>query len=830
MARATIDFGIDLGTTNSEIAHLNGTSAPVIKNLEGIEYTPSAVWLDRGNNLVVGRTAREYSFRDPDNAFTEFKLQMGSDAVFTFARNKRRVTPEELSAEVLKSLRENVRNRLGEEFESAVVTVPAAFEWPQSDATRRAAALAGIQQAPLLQEPVAAALAYGFQSEDQRAMWLVFDFGGGTFDAAIMSVRDGIIQVVNHGGDNNLGGKLIDWAIVERVLIPALQRQYKLSSLGRSNKTWKSLIAKLKIGAEDAKIRLSAAVKTDLHLENEKDEAGSPIEFDFELTRADVERIALPYFTKAIDIAKRVLSEKRLGPADVSKVILVGGPTQMPVCREALLGSDTGLSLPLDFHVDPLTVVAQGAAIFAGTQRLEVATPRAIRRDQNAIELEYKPVGVDSEPLVAGRVIPKEGESLSGFTLEFFNLTAQPSWRSGKVALGPDGKFLTSLWAVKGAPNQFAIELVDARGAKCHLVPDSLTYTIGLTISEAPITHNLGVALANNQTIWFFQKGTPLPTRKTKTVRTVAEVRKGDARSVARIPIVEGDKPYRADLNTLVGAVVIDGTMVKRDLPLNTEIELTLEIDASRLIKGSAFVPLLDEEFSIGLDPTQRLIPANELDAIWRRDKAQFEQAVREATALGNQTAKRVADHIEAVRTIQEIEVTLKAAAADKDAANKCERLIREVRAACYEVTDKLQWPKLVQQAEAQITWAEKVVNDHGDADEKATLIAMVQEVRAAIDDEAADALKYRVEQLSDLTHSVLYRQAWWWVEGVDYMEQHRGLMTDQAKASQLLQQARRAVNANDLEGLRAAVRQLANLLPEEKREEIPGYRSTVVI
>jgi molecular chaperone DnaK len=829
MARATIDFGIDLGTTNSEIAHLNGTSAQVIKNLEGIEYTPSAVWLDRGNNLVVGRTAREYSFRDPDNAFTEFKLQMGSDAVFTFARNKRRVKPEELSAEVLKSLRENVRNRLGEELEAAVITVPAAFELPQSDATRRAAELAGIRQAPLLQEPVAAALAHGFQSEDQRAMWLVFDFGGGTFDAAVISVRDGIIQVVNHGGDNHLGGKLIDWAIVERLVIPALQRQYKLSSLARGSQRWRSLIAKLKICVEDAKLRLSAALKTDLHLENEKDEAGNPIEFDFELNRADVERVAMPYFTKAVEIARRVLSEKKLGPADVSKVILLGGPTQMPICRQTLSSSDTGLGIPLDFRVDPLTAVAQGAAIFAGTQRLGSTTHRALREDQNAIELEYKPVGVDAEPLVAGRVVPNEGESLSGFTLEFLNVTAQPRWRSGRIALGPDGKFLTSLWAVKGTPNQFSIEVLDARGANRNVVPDSLTYTIGLTISEAPITHNLGVALANNQAEWFFLKGTPLPARITKPVRTVAEVRKGDPRSVARIPIVEGDKPYRADLNTLVGAVLIDGTMVKRDLPLNTEIELTLKMDTSGLPTGTAFVPLLDEEFPVEFDLTQHLVLAKELEAIWQRDKAQFERAVQEATAVGSQTARRVADHIEAVRTMQEIEATLKAAAADKDAANKCERLIREVRAAYYEVTDKLQWPKLVQQAEAQVTWAEKVVNAEGDPREKEALVALVQEVRAAIEDEATDALKYRVGQLSDLTHTVLYRQAWWWVEGLDYMEQHCGLMTDQPKASQLLQQGKRAMNADDFEGLRAAVRQLANLLPEEKREEVPGYRSTVI-
>lgn len=501
----------------------------------------------------------------------------------------------------------------------------------------------------------------------------------------------------------------------------------------------------------------------------------------------------------------------------------------MPVCREALSNTDTGLGIPLEFRVDPLTVVAEGAAIFAGTQRLESKISKPSRKDLYAVELEYKPVAVDLEPLVAGRVIPHDGESLSGFTLEFFNVTAEVGWRSGKISLRPDGSFLTSLWAVKGAPNQFSIELLDTRGAKRDLAPNSLTYTIGLTISEAPTTHNLGVALANNQAKWFFLKGTPLPARKTLPVRTLAEVRKGQVKSVARIPIVEGDNPFRADLNTLVGAVVIDGTMVKRDLPLNTEIELTLEMDSSRRIKGTAFVPLLDEEFPIKLDGNQHLIPAEELEALWQRDRARFEQTIQEGTALGNETAKRLAEHIAAVRTMQEIEATLKAAVVDKDAANKCERLIREVRAACYEVADKLEWPKLVKQAEAQVAWATKHVSNEGDAREKAALAALVAEIRDAIDGVAADALRYRIEQLSNLTSSVLHRQPWWWVEGLTYMEQHSSVMADQARASQLIQQGKRAINANDFEALRAAVRQLANLLPEEQQEEALGYRSTVV-
>lgn len=155
MSRQTIDFGIDLGTTNSSIAVFSGTATQVFMNHENLEYTPSAVWMDPSGNTVVGRRAKEQTEKDRENAFSEFKLQMGTTHEYVFARTGRKMRAEELSAGVLKDLRDTVRRRSGEEVTSAVVTVPAAFELPQCEATKRAAELAGFSVAPLLQEPVA---------------------------------------------------------------------------------------------------------------------------------------------------------------------------------------------------------------------------------------------------------------------------------------------------------------------------------------------------------------------------------------------------------------------------------------------------------------------------------------------------------------------------------------------------------------------------------------------------------------------------------------------------------------------------------------------------
>ena len=180
MSRTTVDFGIDLGTTNSSIAMLHGTEVEVFENNENHEVTPSAVWIDRKGKIFVGHQAKEHLETDPDNAAAEFKTLMGGTGEKLFLSSEVRMTPEQLSAEVLKALKADVRQRTGEEIEAAVLTVPAAFEQPQCEATNRAARLAGLLRSPLLQEPVAAALAYGYQSESEREFWLVYDFGGGT--------------------------------------------------------------------------------------------------------------------------------------------------------------------------------------------------------------------------------------------------------------------------------------------------------------------------------------------------------------------------------------------------------------------------------------------------------------------------------------------------------------------------------------------------------------------------------------------------------------------------------------------------------------------------
>ena len=554
--------GIELGVTCGRIGQLRGGEVHIFRNAEGAEYTPSAVYVSKAYSLVVGREAKDRYESDPDNAAIEFKRDMGSDTEFHFVRSGRRMRPEDLSAEVLKSLCGDVQRSTGEIVTAAVITVPADFDLPQNKATKQAAQLAGIKHAMLMTEPVAAAQAYSFESHDDKTFWLVYDFGGGTFDTSIIQVRDGLIQVVGHGGDNQLGGRNIDWAIVEQLFIPKLLKTHSLTDFKRGNPRWRGALPKLKIAAEEAKIRLSSSTSTSTeiwigYLCN--DDRGEPIEFEFELKRSDFEFVAAPIYRRTINCCKEVVAGQRLAPGDLGKLILVGEHSMTPFLRQMLADPKGGLGIPLEFSVDPETVVVRGAAIFAANQHLEpddeaVATPPV---GPFTVKLEYPAVTSDLDPEVAGTVIAAGGavNDFRGYMIEFHNRSIQPPWRSGKSGLGSNGNFLTNISAEKGQENVFEIEFFDPTGVRRVMTPSSFHIMVK---SKAPVAkpasshgHSLGLALPNNEVALFYERGTPLPFQKRRDCKTEFTLRAGEKGSALRFAVVEGEKS-RANRNRLL--------------------------------------------------------------------------------------------------------------------------------------------------------------------------------------------------------------------------------------------------------------------------------------
>ncbi len=833
MARQTIDFGIDLGTTNSAIAVFEGTRARVIENNDGMNYTPSVVYIDPKNNLRVGRYAKNRIEYEPEDALAEFKIQMGTNTEYKFARSGRTMRPEELSAEVLKALRADIQQRLGEDLQAAVITVPAAFELPSCQATKQAAQMAGLTNSPLIMEPTAAAMAHAFQSEVDKVFWLVYDFGGGTFDAAVIQIRDGNFRIVNHAGDNHLGGKLIDWEIVEKILAPAAAHDYKLVDFTRQNLKWRKAFAKMKYAAEEAKIRLSIDRSCPIVIDYLcNDERGEQVTFEFDLKREDIARVAEPYIQRTINITRQALTEKRLGVGDIQKIILVGGPTLAPYVREHLADQRQGLGITLDFSMNPLTVVAEGAAIFAGTQRQEgtVVTPETeAKKGVYQIELQYKPVDFDPEPMVAGRVIPQGDEDLSKFTIEFVNPDARPTWRSGKVGLAPNGSFMTNLWAERGKQHTFQINLYDGSGSLAVASPDHLTYTIGITDSAPPLIHSIGIALANNEVKRFIDKGASLPARQRRDLHTSIAIRKGDSGDLIRVPVIEGENA-RADRNKLIGLLEIPAQNLRRDLPVNSDVEVTIEIDASRIVKTKAYIPILgDEEFESVLnlerpEPNLELL-GDEINYEKKRLKELRTKAEQNNTPETQEARSLLLTKVDGENMVDNVDSSFAAARGDRDAADKAQNRLIDLKVVLDNIEDKLAWPTLVGEARQNLENTHAIMNDIGKPEDKRQLEQLEREINQAIQNKDSDQLRRLVDELFRLTVQALSKDPGFWVGYFQYLEERKDLMRDQFQADQLFNQGRRAIDAGNVDQLQATVRQLISLLPADEQTKGPkGY------
>jgi len=828
MSRTTIDYGIDLGTTNSAIAVIAGTGTEVVKNNVDADVTPSAVYINRTGNLWVGQNAKSKlaDERAEDDVFIEFKRRMGTGFEYSFRASGRHMKPEDLSAEVLKSLRSDVAQKKGEQITAAVLTVPAAFELHQCDATKHAAELAGFRTTQLLQEPVAAALAYGYQKIDAKAYWLVFDFGGGTFDAALIRSEEGSMVVANHGGDNFLGGSDIDWAIVEQVLLPRIRQEFGIKDFKRGTASYKHDLIRLKAAAETAKIELSRKESTFLEATLRR-VSNDTVTFETEITRNDVIRAAEPAVLKAVNIATRVLSEKGLSASAVEKLIFVGGPTLAPYFRDMV---KERMRIPCDLGMDPLTVVARGAAIFASTQRLISKEARpAAASGQYSIELIYKPVGSDPEPLVGGRTTAPAGAALAGCTLEVVN--QQSKWRSGKITLKDNGAFQLTVRAEKGVQNHFRIELRDTKGEVCATQPAEFVYTMGVVVEEQPIINNLGVAMADNKVGIHFTKGQGLPAKHTRTYRTSLGLRRGETGSVIKIPIVEGNREL-ADRNVLIGTVDITPDKIDRDLPAGSEVEVALHMDTSRLLTVVAYVPLLDEEFptKIELGGKVRQPDVNILRQEWNRELARLTDLKAGIQEAHDIDAMETVHVLEASALVKKLEERFAGEEPDFDALLQADREILEFKVDLDEIAGRVAWPAAVKEAGTWLTDLGKLVSQQGTADEKRRAQVLREQIEAIIAEKNEDRLKKKMEEISDVYSAILYRQTSFWTDYFEKLAQRQAQMSDQAAAGPLIELGRAHVAADNLAELKNVVYQLQDLLPKKTVEQARrGYGSGLV-
>lgn len=830
MTRNFIDYGIDLGTTNSCIAVFENGEPKVIKKGYSDDYIPSAVGYDRQGSINVGQSPKDKLDIDPKNTFSEFKLQMGTDWNVNVPNGNRRVTPVDLSAEVLKALKGIVQESLvtDKDVSAAVITVPAAFGQAQLEATKQAAQKAGILLSPLVQEPIAAGLAYGFERTGQKGFWLVYDFGGGTFDAAIIkSDGEGIIQVVNHGGDNHLGGKLIDWAIVEELLIPEIKRVHGWTDFGRSNPNWIGAIAKLKQEAEKAKIRLSSDPTYEIenvYLESGDGKLGR---FEYTLKKEQVESLSERYILQSINISKKVLSEKNMQPGDIEKVLLVGGPTMMPYLQERLKDPIDGLGIALEKTINPMTVVAQGAAIHAANKPKEPTSRSPISPKPGGYRitnLDHQPIGNDPEPRVGGIVISSNNEEdLSDYKIEFINKEARIPWESGKHPLSANGKFQLKLWA-PDKNSTFRIELTDPQGNKLDIEPKSISRTIGSETPEQPFAHSIGIALVNNKVEWLCKKGTSLPYKKFFKDVFCSAYNFGPemGNSTFKMPIVEGENE-KADRNKLIGSLEITPLDLKSSLKAGTEIKIEIEIDESSLITAKAYTPVLQKEIELKINLQEKTDIARLIERTEEIMK-RYEDVKRRTLEINEPKPLAILTDLGRSGIIKEINEQKAALSSADDAPGALENKLRELTVEIDDVEDFLEIPEAKAQAHDAILFAQDAVENGGDDVDRQNFPHRKREMINVIENGNLETLRLKTALMNDFAYQILRRYPQTWIDWFIYLRDEINPFdyTNPELAAELLAQGGNAMQANELERLQTTVRQLCQLLPLNGQQKNP--------
>ncbi|AFA75560.1 chaperone protein DnaK [Gordonia polyisoprenivorans VH2] len=361
MSRAV---GIDLGTTNSVVSVLEGGEPTVIANAEGSRTTPSVVAFARNGEVLVGQPAKNQAVTNVDRTIRSVKRHMG-ETDWNVAIDDKKYTPQEISARTLMKLKRDAESYLGEDVTDAVITVPAYFNDSQRQATKEAGQIAGLNVLRIVNEPTAAALAYGLDKGEKEQTILVFDLGGGTFDVSLLEIGDGVVEVRATSGDNNLGGD--DW---DQRIVDWLVEKFKSSS-GIDLTKDKMAMQRLREAAEKAKIELSASQSTSINLPYITVDADkNPLFLDEQLSRSEFQKITSDLLERTRAPFQAVIKDAGISVGDIDHVVLVGGSTRMPAVTD-LVKELTGGKEP-NKGVNPDEVVAVGAALQAGVLRGEV--------------------------------------------------------------------------------------------------------------------------------------------------------------------------------------------------------------------------------------------------------------------------------------------------------------------------------------------------------------------------------------------------------------------------------------------------------------------------
>lgn len=491
-------IGIDLGTTNSVVAVMEGGKPTVIANAEGSRTTPSIVGFSKTGEKLVGQLAKRQAILNPDKTIASIKRHMGDD--YKKSIDGKDYTPQEISAMILRKLADDASSYLGEKVTSAVITVPAYFNDAQRQATKDAGKIAGLDVLRIVNEPTAAALAYGLEKEKSEKV-LVFDLGGGTFDVSILEIGDGVHEVLSTSGDTHLGGddfdqKVMDWICEE------FQKQE-----GIDLKNDKQAMQRVKEAAEKAKCELSSVMETNINLPFITADANGPKHLDLSLTRAKFEDLSRDLLNRCKVPVENALKDAGVSKSDIDEVVLVGGSTRIPAVQQ-LVKEYTGKEP--NQSVNPDEVVAVGAAVQAGVLAGEVKD--IVLLDVTPLTLGIETLGGVMTPLVPRNTTIPVSKSQVFSTAENNQTAVDIHVLQGERPMSSDNKSLGMFRldgippAMRGLPQIEVTFDIDANGIvnvsakdKATNKEQKITITNSSNLSDADIDKMVKEAEANAQ-------------------------------------------------------------------------------------------------------------------------------------------------------------------------------------------------------------------------------------------------------------------------------------------------------------------------------------------
>lgn len=594
-------IGIDLGTTNSAITSFDGKNTRVWKSPEQNDVTPSVIYIAKRGGRFYGKKAYDNAPLNPENTAQLFKRLMGSSTKIKVADIE--MTPEECSAEILRTLfgylPEDVRN---DKKTGTVITVPAAFNQMQKNATKEAAFSAGINKVALIQEPVAAIMSVAKQ-QNINGLFVVYDFGGGTFDVSIAERAGNKINLLTNDGIAFCGGRDFDKLLLDNIVVPWLKNNFNLPEGFRINEKYAKLIRMATWATEQAKIELSAKETASVQLDESvircSDESGNEIYLDVPLSREQYNNLIFPKIDETIEKTREVISNVSLKPEDINYVVFVGGPTQYKPLRDRV-SQQLGIAPSTD--VNPMTAVSEGAAIYAESVDFETAkggqkADKGIIKAQSfGLEFRYNARTSSDKAKIA--VVFKNADKLN-----FVFKSQNTGWTSGKLTLS-SGSIVTVDLTEMGE-NSFSVQCFDENGTEVKLPESNITIAKTLiNIGKIPCAHSVGVELEDPVTgkpilDYLIKKDDLLPKSGTVKYKTTKRISAGSNDSIS-FKLWEGEIADPVEYNRFIGEISISGNSFEYGIiPVGSEIVCDYTFSDSGNIETKVTVP------SVGITETK---------------------------------------------------------------------------------------------------------------------------------------------------------------------------------------------------------------------------------